>query len=382
MLITGVRAYENRHVRQTKARQLPLKVIFVSFVATLVIASVLFTHASYYKSTAPVSPAIASSSKTPNFVFIFADDLSWNSLGNIPYDLSFATPTLTGLANKGVIMSRFYAQEICNPSRAALMTGRYPTSVGMQYSQILPNMKWGLNLTETILPQVLQRNGYKNYAFGKWNLGHYTAAYLPTARGFDEHFGYLGAAEYYWSKFTTSSSHFGIRDFMYANKSCYTLYNETDLDTYSTQLYEKKIVSTIHRHDFEAQPMFLYFASQAVHDPFADAYLGEYSDGIPSSYLEVDVYQQVISEVMGAERQQYAMALILLDNAVNSIVTALTAVGQLDNTYIIFASDNGGCAGVGGQNGPLRGTKGTLFEGEKIYNLIQFLWIIITFNCV
>jgi hypothetical protein len=81
---------------------------------------------------APVTPPQTPTNTTkPNIVFILADDLSWNSLGYMDYDLAFATPTLTALASKGVIMTNYYSQELCTPSRAALLTGRYPTSLGM-----------------------------------------------------------------------------------------------------------------------------------------------------------------------------------------------------------------------------------------------------------
>jgi arylsulfatase A-like enzyme len=76
------------------------------------------------------APRKSSDSVKPNFVFILADDLGWNSLGYLNYDLNFTTPTLTSLAQQGIIMGSYYAQEVCTPSRAALLTGRYPLSIG------------------------------------------------------------------------------------------------------------------------------------------------------------------------------------------------------------------------------------------------------------
>lgn len=89
----------------------------------------------------------------PNYVFIVVDDLSWNSMGYMPYDLTFAIPILTQLARNGVIVSNYYTYELCTPSRAALLTGRSATT-------FLPNQDSGLGLDETLLPQVLQSNGY------------------------------------------------------------------------------------------------------------------------------------------------------------------------------------------------------------------------------
>ena len=112
--------------------------------------------------------------------------------------------------------------------------------------------------------------------------------------------------------------------------------------------------------------MFLYFASQAVHDPFSDCSsdsFASYSVGIPQDYLSYDIFSKIKETVVGEKRRQYAMSLYLLDQSVAAIYDALDKVNQLDNTYIIFASDNGACRYSGGKNAPLRGSKGTLFEG-------------------
>jgi arylsulfatase A-like enzyme len=132
-----------------------------------------------------------SSSTKPNFVFIYADDLAWNSIGYEDYDLQFTTPHLTSMAEKGIRMTNYYAQEVCNPSRASLLTGRYPASVGMQYGVIQYYDPWGLSLDETLLPEILKDEGYKTYMLGKWHLGHYSERMLPTARGFDTFTGQL-----------------------------------------------------------------------------------------------------------------------------------------------------------------------------------------------
>jgi arylsulfatase A-like enzyme len=95
------------------------------------------------------------------------------------------TPELTKLADKGIRMTNYYALEYCNPSRASLLTGRYPVNMGMQYGMVQYNIPWGLRLDETLLPEVLKDNGYATYMFGKWHLGHFNERYLPTARGFD-----------------------------------------------------------------------------------------------------------------------------------------------------------------------------------------------------
>eukprot|EP01035_Chromulina_nebulosa_P034545 gene34545-46357_t len=187
---------------------------------------------------------VTTNKRKPNFIFILADDLGANSVGYEAYDLESVTPYLTSLAKDGIVMSNYYAQEICTPSRASLLTGRYPITIGMQYEELQPNEVWG----------------YKSYAIGKWNLGHYTPEMLPTARGFDHYIGYLNGQNYYWSKKYPLESEY--TDFLYADGSCYSCYNESDTQTYSTFLYRDKAIQAIHAHDFNADPMFMYLSVQ------------------------------------------------------------------------------------------------------------------------
>jgi len=140
----------------------------------------------------------AKSSSKPHVVFVLADDLGWNSLGYMDYDLDFATPKLTSMASQGIVLDSYYAQEVCTPSRAALMTGRHPLTTGMQYSIIMPTTSWGLNLDETTMAEAFKQNGYATHMVGKWHLGHFSPRFLPTARGFDSFTGYLSGESYYW----------------------------------------------------------------------------------------------------------------------------------------------------------------------------------------
>jgi arylsulfatase A-like enzyme len=270
-------------------------------------------------------------------------------------------------------------------------------------------MRWYTTRTKLILYAWFDRRvprlrvqGYATHMLGKWHLGHYSPRALPTARGFDSFTGYLTGEQYYWSKKVPTATRF--TDFMEANASCYWPYQEEDLHDYSTFFYTNKAKKIIEDSDADT-PFFLYMSYQAVHDPYDD--IRHHENGIPPEYLEDEMYSQVSnsdnnsskpqldihiftlcacmlcfivsstfqihSEVYGRKRRQYAMALALLDSATASIVDALREKDILDNTYIIFASDNGGCYMSGGQNGPLRGTKGSLFEGKShpvcIYSL-------------
>lgn len=297
-------------------------------------------------------------SKKPHFVLIVADDLAWNSIGYSSDSMAFVTPYLTDLAQNGIVMDNFYAQEVCSPSRGSLLTGRYPLSIGMQYGMVAANAEWGMPLDETTIAEVLGENGYSTHMLGKWHLGYFSPRFLPTARGFDSWTGYANGENYYWSK--KNPDYPEHVDFITSNTSCYMPYNGDDIHDYSTYVYTNKAVDIINTHDASSS-LFLYLAYQAVHDPFVD--YGKHSDGIPDSYIDADILSQIQKTVTGVTRQEYVKSLYLLDKGVGEIVDALETADMLDNTYIIFMSDNGGCWYGGGRNGPLRGAKGALFEG-------------------
>lgn len=124
--------------------------ILIVVIATASIFGIVF----YARSTGEEIVVTPSSPSSPHVIFILADDLGWNSIGYEDYDLSFATPFLTSIAKQGIIMNNYYAQEVCTPARAAILTGRYPLSTGMQYSMIMPTTSWGLDLNETLWPEV------------------------------------------------------------------------------------------------------------------------------------------------------------------------------------------------------------------------------------
>ena len=310
-------------------------------------------------------------SNKPHIIYILADDMGWNSVGYQDYDLSFVTPTLTSLAQGGVILDNFYAQEVCTPARASLLTGRYPLTVGMQYSMVQTAIPWGLDLHETTLATALKSDDYATHALGKWHLGHYTPRFLPTARGFDTFFGFLNGESYYWSK--RNPDHTVFHDILYSTDSCYAPYKEEDMHDYSTFLYRDKAKAIIEEHNSTEKSLFMYLAFQAVHDPFVD--IGVHLSGMPIEYLDFDTYSKIVdkeSGVVGRKRRQYAMALSVLDSAVADIIDTLDQKGMLSNSVIIFSSDNGGCFGSGGKNGPLRGTKGSMFEGGT--KVDAFMW--------
>ena len=340
----------------------PIYNIFFSIIATCLcmygVIQVKTIYQNAYESN-PVIDLSATQKRSPHIILIVADDLAWNSIGYSSDSMAFVTPSLTALAQKGIVMENFYAQEVCSPSRGSLLTGRYPLSIGMQYGMVAANAEWGMPLDETTIAEVLGNNGYSTHMLGKWHLGYFSPRFLPTARGFDTWTGYANGENYYWSK--KNPDYPEHVDFITSNTSCYMPYDGDDIHDYSTYVYTNKAVDIINAHDASASSLFLYLAYQAVHDPFVD--YGKHSDGIPDSYIDADILSQIQKTVTGVTRQEYVKSLYLLDKGVGEIVNALETADILDNTYIIFMSDNGGCWYGGGRNGPLRGAKGALFEG-------------------
>ena len=297
-----------------------------------------------------------SSNKNPNIVFILADDMGYNSLS------SDVTPFMHGLQNKGVVLESYYSQESCTPARASLLTGRYPLSIGLQfYEQEISNLG-GLPDDETTIAEVLQDEGYTTYMVGKWNLGNAEASQLPTARGFDYYLGFLDAYNHYWSK--RNPDYADYVDFMYADSTCYYMYDGDDLETYSTTIFQNAAVAAIEGHDFDDSSMFMYVALQAARAPFEDS---KNKNGLEDSDLDSvgasDASTYISKKIDGDIQKQYFMSIAVADQAAEGIYKALDDRDVLDNSYIIFASDNGGCPTAGGRNYPLRGTKGSLFEG-------------------
>ena len=133
----------------------------------------------------------------PNVVLIVADDLGWNAVGY--HNPEFQTPNIDRLVSEGCELDRFYVAPMCSPTRAGLMTGRYPIRFGQARAVIPPYRDFGLPLTEITLPEALSKLGYEHRAiFGKWHLGHRRAKWHPLNRGFSHFHGhYNGAIDYF-----------------------------------------------------------------------------------------------------------------------------------------------------------------------------------------
>ena len=272
------------------------------------------------------------SAASPNVVFLLADDLGRHDCGFMGGPI--ATPHLDKLAAGGAKLDAFYVQPVCSPTRAALMTGRYPMRHGLQTGVVRPWAQYGLPLEERTLPQALRAAGYATAIVGKWHLGHFQPAYLPTARGFDFQYGhYNGALDYF------QHDRDGGHDWHKNDQANY--------DTgYSTHLLADQAAEFV-KGVAGKQPFFLYVPFNAVHGPHQ----------VPGNYTAP--YTQFTGD-----RKLYAGMLAAMDEAVGKIVQAVEATGQTSNTLFIFSSDNGGPSpGKVTSNGPFRAGKGTLYEG-------------------
>jgi len=178
------------------------------------------------------TPLAAVPAPKPDIVFILVDDLGRCDPGFMG-GKDIRTPNLDQLAGAGARLDRFYVQPVCSPTRAALMTGRYPMRHGLQVGVVRPWARYGLPLEERTLPQALREAGYSTAIVGKWHLGHYEPAYLPTQRGFDRQYGhYNGAIDYF------THERDGGFDWHRDDRACHD-------DGYSTHLIAREAVRLI-----------------------------------------------------------------------------------------------------------------------------------------
>ena len=292
-----------------------------------------------------LSSTALGATRPPNVIHIVADDLGWKDLG-FQGATDIRTPNLDRLAREGARFEQFYVQPMCTPSRAALLTGRYPMRYGLQTLVIPSKGTYGLSTDEYLLPQVLADAGYQTAIIGKWHLGHADRRYWPRQRGFDYAYGaVLGEIDYF-----THDAH-GVTDWQRDNEP-------VKEEGYVTTLLGDDAVRFVEKQQDKEKPFFLYLAFTAPHAPYQ----------APDEYLER------FRDIPDKTRRVYAAMISSLDDQVRRVVEALDRTGQRDNTLIFFHSDNGGTrdARLTGEgkvesipcdNGPLRGGKGDLYEG-------------------
>ncbi|XP_065206165.1 arylsulfatase B-like [Planococcus citri] len=284
-----------------------------------------------------------------NVVVIVADDLGWNDV-SFHGSNQFLTPNIDALAYSGVILHNYYVLPLCSPSRSAFMTGVHPIHSGMYHRVLLANTPYGLPLDLKILPQYLKEYGYKTRAVGKWHLGHYKKVYTPTYRGFDSHFGYWTSHEDYYHHDEIDLMSTKGYDF---RRGMNTTWNHDG--QYATDLFTQESVDIISSHN-TSEPLFLYLAHLACHSANPRQPLQA-----PPEIIEKFSY------IKNKQRRIFAAMVWKLDESVGKVVQALADKNMLEDTIIIFTTDNGGPAAGFNQNQasnwPLRGVKDTIWEG-------------------
>jgi arylsulfatase A len=268
-------------------------------------------------------PALA---KQPNFVIILTDDMGYGDAGAFGAT-DVRTPNIDSLAQNGIKLTSFYSTSpVCSPSRAGLLTGRYPRRAGIDHV-FFPESFTGLPKEEVTLAEALKTKGYINGIVGKWHLGHHQQ-FLPLQNGFDEYYG-----------IPYSNDMSGVA-YLKGN-----LPDSLKIDQhYITRTYTSKAVNFINRN--KGKPFFLYLAHNMPHVPLyaSPAFEGKSKRGL---------YGDAIEEI---------------DWSVGQVIKALKKNGIENSTLVIFTSDNGPWTVFdieGGSAGPLRSGKGTTFEGGQ-----------------
>ena len=281
-------------------------------------------------------PRVAICSERPNVLVILADDMGYGDLscyGSLQID----TPNIDALAERGIRCTQSYvAMMVCAPSRAGLMTGKYPNRFGFEQNLVDRGASYrpdliGLDLDQVTIADVLRSAGYATACIGKWHLGS-DEAHHPNSRGFDYYFGrYKGHG--YFPKATDRQ--------MYRQRAPV---EQIDVP-YTTDWYTKESIDFIRRVGDE-RPWFLYLAHDTPHTPL--------------QAKKEDL--QKFAHISNRQRRVYCAMQHCLDENVGRLLEHLRETDQLDNTLIVFLSDNGGTTG-GSINAPLRGCKATFLEG-------------------
>lgn len=300
----------------------------------------------------------AADDKRPNVLLIVADDLGYADLGCFGGD-EIKTPHLDQLATVGVRLTNFYvAWPACTPSRGALLTGRSPQRNGLydmirndrvneghRYTEIeysvSPEMTLGLDLREITIAKMLHESGYRTGIVGKWDSGR-AKRFLPPSRGFDFFYGFANTGIDYYTH-----ERYGIPSMFRGLER-----TRDDRGTYTTSLFRREALRFL--GESKVQPFFFYFAPNAPHigSNFSKDRYQVPAKEIERYYPEADANDR---------RVKYMAMVSVMDRAVGDLLALLKEQGRLDNTLVIFLSDNGG-GGVA-DNGPLRGRKGLVFEG-------------------
>ena len=284
----------------------------------------------------PVSAPVS----TPNLLIILADDLGYGDLSSYGAG-DLRSPNIDGLMAAGVRFDSFYANSpVCSPTRAALLSGRYPDRVGVPgVIRGDPANNWGyLSPRAVLIPEPLKAAGYHTALVGKWHLG-LESPNTPRERGFDFFHGFLDDMmdDYY------DHRRYGRN---------YMRYNEDPIEPegHATDLFTEWAIDYLQARKADKRKFFLYLAYNAPHIPIQP----------PADWLEKVRKRE---PGLGENRAKLVALIEHMDAGIGRVITALKKNGQFDNTLIVFASDNGGEPNAGATSGKLRGGKRDMYEG-------------------
>lgn len=287
----------------------------------------------------------------PHVLFVVVDDLGFDDVGFRSGDIH--TPHIDALAAHGVVLEQYYAQDVCSPSRASFLSGRYALHHSV-VDWIPPASSYGLPTNLTTMADVFKGAGYVTRAVGKWHLGFYKWDYTPTFRGFDSFVGFYTGGEDYFTHQSSGGYDFRNDTAPQCGENCSQVLWAAE-GKYSTTVFAEEAVRLINDYDAsqsDEHPLFMYLAFQGVHAP------GE----APQSYI--DPYNVSIPD---PKRRTFAGMLSCVDEGLGNVTHALSEKGMLNETVIVFTADNGGPTttgdGVGARNWPMRGGKHSVWEG-------------------
>lgn len=284
---------------------------------------------------------MTTSNEKPNIVLINCDDLGYGDLGCYGSTVN-KTPFLDQMASDGVRFTDFYmASPVCSPSRGAMMTGCYPSRIGFGlfngHHVLYPCDDVGLNPDEITIATLLKNQGYATRLVGKWHCGD-QREFLPTRHGFDGYYGLPYSNDMGMSS-AKNSKRRGYPPLPLLRDE--EVVQEQPDQASLTERYMEDAVRFIRSN--RNQPFFLYFAHMYVHTPLF----------VPKRFLDA------------AENGPYGAAVECVDWAAGTLLRELDLLGLADDTLVIFTSDNGSNCRNGGSNAPLRGKKGTTWEGGQ-----------------
>lgn len=286
----------------------------------------------------PLAALHAADTKRPNIILILADDLGYGDLSCYAHDRDVTTPNLDKLAASGVRMTQGYASPVCSPTRASLLTGRFPQRTGVygNYDGANP----GVGPLRDSFPPQLQQAGYRCAWFGKWHQG-WDVANHPLNNGFDMAYGFLGGMHDYYD---AAKGDHPIGGPFATHAYVFEAFKPVRKMNYLTDELTDRAISFV--RETRQQPFFMYLAYNTPHTPY------QAPDDVMLRHLQAG--EEPVEAV-------YRAMIEVLDTSVGRLLAALKETGLERNTLVVFASDNGGANEK--YNGGLRGKKMTVWEG-------------------